>query len=174
MSSGLFDTHVKLVKRNPLSAFAECVLASRRRLRRIILISPWVLATEKGDFAAMARIFSVVQDERTRLTVLSRHPDRPSFVRAVAMLDTMRSAAVMFLPGLHAKLYLLETEGLSIGLVGSPNFTLDGDTSNVEVAVEFRTTSPLAERSHIVSQLFGFAQELLSDRRATVHKVPAE
>ena len=47
---------------------------------------------------------------------------------------------IVYLPSLHAKLYLVKDSGQRVAMFGSPNMTVTGDRQNVELAVEVRSS----------------------------------
>lgn len=106
------------------------------------------------------------------MTVLTRSPDKASHLEAVNLISQIPRAEIVYLDSLHAKLYLLECNGFRIAMLGSPNFTPEGDTQHRELAVEIRSGRESDAASILVRDLFAFAVELMSDESARILKRP--
>jgi phosphatidylserine/phosphatidylglycerophosphate/cardiolipin synthase-like enzyme len=63
---------------------------------------------------------------------------------------------------LHTKLYIAECNGFRGAVLGSANLTPRGDRANLELAVEFRTTSEKSadDVTTIISELSRYASDL--------------
>ena len=161
---------IRLVRRNPLTEFTNQLLAAKSRIRRLYLVSPWIVTSRAAAFRPFSRVFSIVNERRIELVVVCRRPDRPAFFEAIKLLEQLDRCEIAFLDALHAKIYLMEADGLVTVYVGSPNFTLEGDSTNREIAVEITTTAPLEERTSIASDIHGFILDLLCDPATILHK----
>lgn len=161
-----------VIRAQPLTRFADAAKAHERSLLRAFIISPWIVVREKRDFPPFARLITSVRESGARLTVLTRTPDRASHVEAVSLISQLPRAEILYLDALHAKLYLLECNGFRIAMVGSPNFTPEGDQEHRELAVEIRSGKESNPASTLVRDLFSFAVELMSDEAARIHKRP--
>jgi hypothetical protein len=153
-----------------LTRFADAAKANERSLVRAFVISPWIVARDGREFPAFARLITTFRASEARVTVLTRAPDRVGHRDAIDLLSTLAQAEIVFLNTLHAKLYLLECNALRIAMLGSPNFTLEGDKEWRELAVEIRSTRESDAPALLVRDLFGFALDLMSDEAAQVHK----
>jgi len=90
--------------------------------------------------------------------------------RAVELCGAAHHSETLFLDTLHAKLYLLEANGLRAAMIGSPNFTPSGDRLHRELAVEIRSIRDSDPAAQLVEDLFLFARDLMSDPAARFHK----
>ncbi len=160
----------RIVKSRPLSRFADLAHLSERDLLRVFVVSPWVVSDEDSDYGPLVRLLSSVRSAGARLSVLTRTPDKASHLHAVEMCVKMPQSEVLYLDSLHAKLYLLESNGLRAAMIGSPNFTPQGDRMHRELAVEVRSIKDSDAGAMLVQDLFLFARELMSDSTARFRK----
>jgi hypothetical protein len=165
MSSG-----TRLIRSQPLTCFADAARANEGSLVRAFLVSPWIVARDGREFPAFARLIATLRASEARVTVLTRAPDKAGHLEAIRLLSTLAQVEILFLDNLHAKLYLLECNMLRIAMLGSPNFTLEGDREWRELAVEIRSTRESDAAALLVRDLFGYALDLISDEGARVHK----
>jgi len=93
-----------------------------------------------------------------------------SHARAVTLCEEVQRSEVLYLDSLHAKLYLLESNGLRAAVIGSPNFTPHGDRVHRELAVEVRSIRDSDASAMLVEDLFLFARELMTDPAAKFKK----
>jgi hypothetical protein len=157
---------LKLVTEQPLSRFAETARLSERRLRRVYVISPWIVQRE-NEFFALGKLLVTVRSARARLSVITREPTFESHGRAIsAIRNTVPEADIVFLPSLHAKLYLLQSETLKAALFGSPNFTPQGNSLNRELAADVRALRSTDAESEFIDDLFSYARQLMSEEDA--------
>jgi phosphatidylserine/phosphatidylglycerophosphate/cardiolipin synthase-like enzyme len=161
-----------VVRSEPLSYFADLAKAFERSLIRMYLVSPWIVLHESREFPALARALSAVRQSGARLTTVTRTPVEASHARAVDLIAAIPEAEIVFLDSLHAKLYLLDCNGARIAMVGSPNFTPQGDHQHRELAVLVRSSRDSDAASLLARDLFDFALELMSDPSAKIHKRP--
>jgi hypothetical protein len=159
-----------IVRERPMSRLAHTVRTYERTLRRIILISPWMGSPARNAFPPLAQVIVCAQSAKALLTVLTRRPDKVNHAAAVAALATITTSEVLFLNSLHAKLYLVECEGLRVALFGSPNLTPEGDSLYRELAVDVRSTRESDASGEFVADLFAFARDLMTDPSATFYK----
>lgn len=164
------SSDTKLIRSEPLSRFADAARANERSLVRAFLVSPWIVARDAREFPAFARLITTLQASKARVTVLTRAPTGPGHQEAINLLSLLTEAEIIYLNTLHAKLYLLECNTLRIAMLGSPNFTLEGDKEWRELAVEIRSTRESDAAALLVRDLFGFALDLMSDEAARVYK----
>ena len=159
-----------VVRSEPLTRFTNAARAYERSLIRAFLISPWIVARSPGEFPAFGRLISTLQASKARVTVLTRTPDNAGHHAAVELLSRLSQVEIFFLDSLHAKIYLLECNTFRLAMVGSPNFTLQGDSEWRELAVEVRSGRQADVAAQLVRDLFGYAVDLISDDAARVHK----
>jgi len=159
-----------VVRSRPLSRFADLVHICEPRLLRVFLVSPWVVSTESEDFPPLVRLLLSVRKSRARLTVLTRTPGTTAHSNAVTLCERTPRSETLYLDSLHAKLYLLEANGLRAAMIGSPNFTPHGDRVQRELAVEVRSITDSDDAAALVEDLFLFARELMTDPSARFHK----
>jgi phosphatidylserine/phosphatidylglycerophosphate/cardiolipin synthase-like enzyme len=160
----------RIVSSAPLTRFADLAHHCERGLLRIYLVSPWIVAGDSREFTALNRVLQSVRVAGARLSVLTRSPDLASHQRAVNLCSALPLSEVLYLDSLHAKLYLLESNGLRAAMIGSPNFTIHGDQVHRELAVEVRSIRDSDPAAQLVEDLFLFAREIMSDRATKVHK----
>lgn len=137
---------------------------------RVFLVSPWIVAAEGSEFTALGRLLESIRVAGARLSVLTRTPEQANHSRAVALCAQSPHSEILFLDSLHAKLYLLDSNGLRAAMIGSPNFTPSGDLRHRELAVEIRSVRDSDPAGMLVEDLFLFAREVMTDRNAVFHK----
>lgn len=164
----------RIVRSRPLSQFANIAHLCERRLRRVFIISPWIVAGNSSEFGPLARVLESVKIRGASLSVLTRPPTNPSHLRAVSMCCEVPRSEILFLGSLHAKLYLLEADDLRASMIGSPNFTPHGDRIHRELAVEIRSIRDSDAGAMLVKDLFLFARELMTDSATYFHKRAAD
>jgi hypothetical protein len=152
-----------------LSQFSELARLNERALLRVFLISPWITASDP-EFPPLARLLTSVRNAGARISVLTRRPDKASHLAAIQLIASLAHSEVLYLDTLHAKLYLLECNQLRVAMLGSPNFTVEGDTVHRELAVEVRSVHDSDAASAFIQDLFLFARELMADNRAHFRK----
>lgn len=159
-----------IVRSRPLTRFADLARLNERRLRRVFIISPWIGASGDSEFVPLVRTIVSAQQAKAKISVLTRRPDKSSHQSAVAAVSRLDQSEVLYLDSLHAKLYLLECNGLRVAIFGSPNFTTHGDQEWRELAVDVRSTGEADPAARFISDLFAFGRDLMSDRAAYFHK----
>jgi phosphatidylserine/phosphatidylglycerophosphate/cardiolipin synthase-like enzyme len=84
---------------------------------------------------------------------------------AIQLLRDNVNPLLFFCDSLHTKLYVLEADGFTAAVLGSPNLTAGGNSANIELAVEIRDTlrGELDEVAIVLSDLVRYAHELLTD-----------
>ncbi len=165
-------TLATVIRSQPLTRFADAARAHEESLLRAFVVSPWIVGREKRDFPPFARLLATIRASGARLTVLTRSPDKASHLEAVNLISQIPRAEIVYLDSLHAKLYLLECNGFRIAMLGSPNFTPEGDKEHRELAVEIRSGKESDAAGILVRDLFAFAVELMSDESARILKRP--
>jgi phosphatidylserine/phosphatidylglycerophosphate/cardiolipin synthase-like enzyme len=160
----------RIVTTHPLTRFAELAHHCGRQLRRIYVVSPWIISARNEDFIPLVQILQAVRESGARLSVLTRSPEGANHERAIRLCDEVPQSETLYLDSLHAKLYLLEANGLRAAMIGSPNFTPHGDSVHRELAVEIRSIKDADPGSMLIDDLFAFAREVMSERAAKVHK----
>ena len=160
----------RVIRSRPLSRFADLVHHSERNLLRVFVVAPWVVSGESRDFPPLVRLLSSIRNAGARLTVLTRTPLTAAHSRAIDLCAKTPHSEILYLDSLHAKLYLLESNGLRAATIGSPNFTPHGDRVHRELAVEVRSIKDSDAGAMLVEDLFLFARELMSDPAARFHK----
>ena len=163
-------TLATVIRTQPLTRFADAARAHEETLLRAFLVSPWILVREEQEFPPFARLLETVRVSKARLTVLTRPPDKASHLQAVNLISEIPHSEIFYLDSLHAKLYLLECNAFRIAMIGSPNFTPEGDTLHRELAVEIRSARESDVAGLLVRDLFAFSLDLMSDETARVHK----
>jgi len=129
----------KILTENVLTAFADIVVANKRRLYRMWLVAPWIGSDTDGT-DAVARIMEALKATHCRVVVITR---RPMFVwhhRAVELLASHPQCEIFVCETLHTKLYIVECNGFRAAIFGSPNLTPAANLRNRELAIEFRST----------------------------------
>jgi len=149
---------IKLVSERALTHFANMVSVHSRSLRHAWIVSPWITTTE--SFYALNVTIGVIQTSRAQLSVVTRPPDKPNHRAAVVALEALAQTEIFYLDQLHAKLYLMECDGLRAALIGSANFTEEGDTELVEVVADVRSSRETDDAARFTRELFDFAREL--------------
>ncbi len=152
--------HLRIVRRAPLTDFANTVTLYQQRLYRLWLISPWI-TTEGSKREALYRVLAATVPRRPRLTIITREPTNDCHRQALVSVDKVPNSEILTHPLLHAKLYLAECEGIRIAMFGSPNFTIPGDRENVELALEIRSGRNYDEAGRLITELVKFAQCLM-------------
>jgi phosphatidylserine/phosphatidylglycerophosphate/cardiolipin synthase-like enzyme len=154
---------VAVISEASLSCFSDVAFANRRRIRRAWLISPWIGSSQsRGDpvsylVEALCRCHHV--------WLITRPPIEAWHAAAVGVLRANSKPTVLFNSHLHAKLYILDCDGFQYALLGSPNLTPRANTTNKELAIEFRTSlSSRADKiAGVIHDLIAYAQSLLTD-----------
>jgi len=154
---------IQLIRSTPLTRFADLTRLNKARLLRAYIVSPWIVAPEVDEFVPLVTTILSIRESRARLTVVTRPPDQAGHQRALNLLAKLPQVEILFLKSLHAKLYLLECNGLRAGLFGSPNFTPQGDTENLELAADIRSVRSSDIAAEFLENLFGFVRELMAD-----------
>ena len=154
---------IQLIRLTPLTRFAELLRLNKARLLRAYIVSPWIIAPEVDEFIPLMSTILAVRESKARLTIVTRPPDHAGHQRALQLLAKLPQAEILLLNSLHAKLYLMECNGLRAGLFGSPNFTPQGDTDNLELAADIRSVRSSDIAGEFLENLFGFVRELMAD-----------
>jgi phosphatidylserine/phosphatidylglycerophosphate/cardiolipin synthase-like enzyme len=155
---------VRLITGSPLTTFARETHANGRRARKVWLISPWLSTGPTKDDPIRALIDSLKSRSCT-VTVLTRQPTEVWHRDALALLRADLRATIFFCPHLHAKLYLLDCDDFRFAVLGSANLTSRAHTTNLELAMEFRSTSHTHgdDVTQLINDLFRFAIDLSSE-----------
>jgi phosphatidylserine/phosphatidylglycerophosphate/cardiolipin synthase-like enzyme len=105
---------------------------------------------------------------RANVLVLTRPPRDGWHKKALQVLHANLKPTVLYNPQLHAKLYILESDGFRYALLGSPNLTRRADRDNVEIAIEFRTSyeGRVDKVSTMINELIVYASALFADDEA--------
>lgn len=145
--------------------FADVVHANKDRARELWLVAPWLSLEEAGE-DPIARIVDSLSRKDCRTYVVTRKPKEHWHASAVDVIRKNIKSTVFHSRNLHAKIYLLECDGFSYALLGSPNLTGPGNKGNREVAVEFRTSSSLRETDigRAIEELNIFVRQLSLER----------
>jgi hypothetical protein len=163
---------ITLVKERALTHFAELVSVYSRSLRRAWIISPWITATD--NFYALNLVVGTLEQSRASLTVVTRAAEKVNHQAALRTVMSLAQAEVYVLPHLHAKLYMLECEGFRAALLGSANFTEEGDQQLVEIVADVRSSRESDPAARFIADLFGFAVDLTCHPSATCSKALAD
>jgi hypothetical protein len=154
---------IAIVRVSPLSKFAETARLNQSGLLRAFLISPWIVVNGDEEFTPLIKLILAAKESGARLTVITRPPTLAGHDKAIKLIARLVKAEILFMRNLHAKLYLLECNGLRAGMFGSPNFTPYGDKRNVELAADVRSVRSTDLAAQFLDDLFVFARELMSD-----------
>lgn len=101
------------------------------------------------------------------VTVITRPPQAKADYhrKAIKLLRDNVRPLVFFCDILHTKLYVIEGDGITVAIMGSPNLTAGGNSANLELALELRAIS--LELKDVVSStlrdIVGYAQDLLRE-----------
>lgn len=159
----------EVVRKAPLTRFGQLVRLTEPNLLRVVIVSPWIVTAEP-HLPPLIQIVAAAQSSKARLTVLTRKPDKVRHQDAIDYIATVEGAEILFHNSLHAKLYLLEANGLRVAMMGSPNFTPEGDALHRELAIQVRSTREGDAADALVKDLFLFAREIMADGNAHFYK----
>lgn len=101
---------------------------------RIFIISPWLSEFNAGALLSFEQFISRLQSDRTIAYIATRPPSDLWHQQAIEKIGKSGRANIVVVPGLHAKLYIAETQTGSFALLGSANFTQQS-LANREVGV---------------------------------------
>ncbi|MGH2509278.1 MAG: phospholipase D-like domain-containing protein [Ktedonobacteraceae bacterium] len=159
---------LRIVHKSPIAEFANAVHTYRDTVYRVWLITPWIGCYTDGSIDPLQVLIDALRDNnRCIVTVITRKP-QPKAVwhqDALRLLKDNVAHTLFYCDSLHTKLYVIETGGMTAAMLGSPNLTPGGNTANIELALELRTTSLTRsdEISSTVQDLVNYARDLLSD-----------
>ena len=153
---------ISLIRERALTHFADMASVYHRSLRHVWVVSPWITTSE--SFYALNVLMNVIERSHALLTVVTRRPEKPNHQAAFNAIMSLPQAEIFLIRHLHAKLYLLECDGLRGALIGSANFTLEGDSELVEVVADVRTSRESDDAAQFTKDLLEFARDL------TIHR----
>jgi phosphatidylserine/phosphatidylglycerophosphate/cardiolipin synthase-like enzyme len=138
--------HVQVVTGDVLARFAAEIVRTRRRLRRVTIVSPWI--SDKAGADLFERVLRrVVRDDAT-LVLVTRPSSSADHSSAISRVENLKRGRVFLNHRLHAKLYLCEQEGeQGFAIIGSANMSASSSGLQ-ELAVIIR---PLARDGIIYS-----------------------
>ena len=141
--------------------FAAEVYANRHRVRELWLVSPWLSLDESGE-DPIGVIVEGLSKTPCHTYVVTRPPTATWHSEAIDVIRKNLRTTVLHCATLHAKVYILKCDGFHYALLGSANLTGPGNRKNLEIAVEFRTTSSLREDDigRAIERLGVFVREL--------------
>lgn len=121
-----------------MSLFVE-TLARSHGWSRLYIISPWI--SEFNEVAGMnfRQLLKRLRDDNATAYVVSRPPLESWHRDAIAALKETGCASIVFVEGLHTKLYCAETKMGSFALLGSANLTQQS-LFNREIGVLLRAS----------------------------------
>jgi phosphatidylserine/phosphatidylglycerophosphate/cardiolipin synthase-like enzyme len=141
------------------------VYANQSRVYRLWLVSPWISTLEE-KLDPLYVLIEALRKQRCDVVVITRPPKEGWHFRAEALLEKEVKATIYYCPTLHTKLYIAECDGFRGVVLGSPNLTSRADTTNRELAVEFRTTKMSGddETAAFIDELIQYAYSLRDQR----------
>jgi hypothetical protein len=151
-----------------LSEFAQLVSTYREEAYRLWLISPWIGVHTDGSIDPLQlMIDSVRASTKCIVTVVTRTPLRNAAYHhdAIKLLRDNLRPSLFYCDTLHTKLYVLQADGLTAAVLGSPNLTAGGNTANIELAIEIRDSlrGKLDEVGQTLQGLVHYAHDLLTE-----------
>lgn len=159
---------IRLVHKTPIAEFANVVYSCRDLVYRVWLITPWIGCYVDGSVDPLQLLIDALRgNKKCMVNVITREPHEKAewHQNAVQLLRQNINPTLFFCRTLHTKLYIAETDGMISAMLGSPNLTPGGNTANLELALELRTTSLTRtdEVSSSVYDLVEYATDLLKE-----------
>lgn len=166
-------TRLRVIRRSAISEFANLVDVYRQDIYRLWLISPWIGVYTDGSVDPLQVMIDAVRPATgCMVNVVTRRPLKNADYHrsAIKLLRDNLKPTVFYCDSLHTKLYVLEANGFTAAVLGSPNLTAGGNTANIELAVEIRDTlrGELDEVALVLSDLVRYANDLLAEDRVTL------
>jgi hypothetical protein len=164
---------LRIIRRSALSEFAHLVSTYRQEAYRLWLISPWIGVHTDGSVDPLQlMIDSVATSSKCIVTVVTRKPLKNATYHqnAIQLLRENMRPSLFYCDTLHTKLYVLQADGVTAAVLGSPNLTAGGNTANIELAIEIRDTlrGRLDEVGRTLQGLVYYAHDLLAENGVTL------
>jgi hypothetical protein len=161
-------TRLRIIRKSAISEFANLVSTYRDDAYRLWLISPWIGVYTDGSIDPLQLMIDSVRMPSTcMVNVITRRPLKNAEYHhnALQLLRDNLRPLMYYCDTLHTKLYVLEANGFTAAVLGSPNLTAGGNTANVELAIEIRDTSSRRtdEVSTMLHDLVQYANDLLTE-----------
>lgn len=169
----MVDNRISILTTSALTRFATVTHANRHRLRQLWLVSPWIGGNSVGS-DPISFLVEALQDTECSVNVVTRKPALDWHMSAVRVMWENFHPTLYYCPSLHTKLYLAECDGFRFAIFGSPNLTPKGDSSNRELAIEFRTTVDNRSDtvSAIITRLSEYARDLAAEDDVKIQSQP--
>lgn len=159
---------IRLIRKSPIAEFADVVYAYRGDVYRLWLITPWIGVYKDGSVDPLQLLIDALRSSpQCMVNVITRepHPKAAWHQDAVRLLRENANPMMFYCKTLHTKLYIIESPPMVAAMLGSPNLTPGGNTANIELALELRTTSLTStdDVSSTIRDLLDYARDLLQD-----------
>jgi hypothetical protein len=163
----------RLITKAAISEFASLVDIYRKDAYRVWLISPWIGQHTDGSLDPLQLLIDAVRESSAcMMNVITREPLKTATYHqhALRLLRENIQPVMYFCENLHTKLYVLEANGFTAAVLGSPNFTAGGNKANVELAVELRDTAPRPsdDVGLILRDVVRYANDLLQEEHVVL------
>jgi phosphatidylserine/phosphatidylglycerophosphate/cardiolipin synthase-like enzyme len=147
--SELRRAHVQVTTGDVLGSFVAAVTRTRRRLRRLTIVSPWI---SYGEDFPLARLLQRAERDHAAVVLVTRPPTTESHAAAVEAVEANSRGRVFLNERLHAKLYVCQEHGApGFAVVGSANMT-SASAQLDELAIVIR---PIGTGRRLISGLAG-------------------
>jgi hypothetical protein len=125
---------VRVLGHDPFGAFARA--ASRRPVRRLTIVSPWLCPDGPRPFT-LRKLIERVDRQGGAVVLVTRPSVGSAHEEAIALVRAAERGTIYLNPSLHAKIFVCETGGGGLAVVGSANASA-GSASLDELAILLR------------------------------------
>lgn len=127
---------VQILTQRPVEKFLQRYLMGGTVAQVLILLTPYISTMENSVYN-LASVIERVNDDRTRLYVITQPPRENYQSASIEMLKACRNAEIRYNANVHAKLFICwsRDESESFGLFGSGNLTEGGLRYNIELGM---------------------------------------
>jgi hypothetical protein len=167
---------VRLLRTTAISEFANVVYTYRDSIYRLWLISPWIGCYTDGRIDPLQLMMDALRSKpKCMVNVITREPLPKAdwHANALRLLSINVNPTMFYCKSLHTKLYIVEADGMTCAMLGSPNLTVGGNTENFELALEVRG-GDLVRKDEVAStlcDLVEYAHGLLREDSVTLAPV---
>ncbi len=161
-------SQLRIIRREAIGQFANAVYTYRAQLYKVWLISPWIGSYTDGFVDPLQLMIDALRSSPSCvLNVITRTPQKKAEYHrnAIKLLTDNVNPILFYCESLHTKLYVIEADGMTAAILGSPNLTPGGNTANIELALELRATSLTTTNpvSSTLRDLVQYAHDLLNE-----------